>query len=105
MGIDGLRIYNDFDIGAYLDFRGVPSFIDSRSEIFESAQEEKNIISDYRNVALKRNYEYVDTIIEKYQLNALLLSKEQADEMKVLQQDRFVREYEDDYFVIYSIQN
>lgn len=71
---NNIKIYNSFNFGGYLEFRGIKTFIDSRAELFtEKFNEECEVLSDWRALISGRK-SYKD-IFEKYDITHAILNK------------------------------
>ncbi len=100
------RTYNDFNDGAYLDFRGIPTFIDSRSEVFEKNFNDIEAFADFRIFNQYGQHSYANDLIEKYSLTHFLTYN--IDPMsKYLHEDfdRVEVEYQDAYFTLFKVKN
>lgn len=96
-----MKIFNDYNYGSYLLFRGIPVFIDSRADLYSPEFNEGcDIFSDYLDIANISTWyedkfnEYGITHVITYQgakLNLLLPRDENYKEI-----------YSDDYFVLYE---
>ncbi|MBR2241341.1 MAG: hypothetical protein IJ890_08215 [Clostridia bacterium] len=68
------RFYNNFNNGSYLEFKGIPSFVDSRSEIYCREFNNVTILEDMANFELFYTMS-VDEIVNKYQITHLLIER------------------------------
>lgn len=111
LDVENIRIYNEYNYGAYLLFRGIPVFIDSRCDLYSpefngeyntetKEYDGRDIFSDALDIAglqidYKREFkEYGVTHVILYD-NAKLASQ--------LDNDGDYKElYRDDYFVVYE---
>ena len=64
-------MFTGFNFGSYVEFKGIPAFLDSRSEIYTKEFNNVTILEDYANCALLYNTS-LDSVIEKYNLNYVL---------------------------------
>ena len=69
--IDKMRIYNGFNFGSYMEFRGLPVFMDSRAEIYLIKFNDTTIIPDFLDVTL--GYVHYNEIFQKYNINYALI--------------------------------
>ena len=100
LDLDNLRIYNDFDYGAYLEFRGIKVFLDSRAEMYCKEFNDTTILEDWYNAnRLKKNYK---DIFNKYNFNYILLYKSELLNNYVSVDTDYKLIYIDDYFVLYE---
>lgn len=63
------RLYNDYNTGGYLIYKGIPVFIDSRADLYP-----EDVLRDGKNLQYWRCD--ADAVIQKYDFDALLVSKE-----------------------------
>ena len=100
LDLDNLRLYNDFDTGAYLEFRGIKVFLDSRSEVYCKEFNNTTILEDWYNVSrLKTNYKF---IFSKYNFNYILLYRTEPLNNYVMYDNEYNLIYIDDRFVLYE---
>lgn len=102
---EDLHLYNDYDFGSYLLYKGIPVFIDSRAEQPYSPEFNKGVtvFDDYMDVRYgKVTYK---ALFEKYDINYAIVY-ENTIENTYLQEDKNAIElYNDDIFVIYKYEN
>ena len=66
-----MKIYNSFDNGGYLEWRGIPVYLDARPELYEmKINTKENIYSEFVNVHL--NLTGIGQLISKYQFTHVL---------------------------------
>lgn len=100
LDLDNLRLYNDFDNGAYLEFRGIKVFLDSRSEVYCKEFNNTSILEDWYNASrLKTNYKFV---FNKYDFNYILLYRSEPLNNYVSFDEDYELIYNDEYFVLYE---
>ena len=100
LDLKDLRLYNDFDTGAYLEFKGIKVFVDSRSEIYCKEFNNTAILVDWYNVnRLKANYK---SIFNKYDFNYVLLYQTELLNNYVSSDEDYKVIYMDQYFVLYE---
>ena len=90
------RLFNSFIFGGYLLMTDVEVFIDARSTVFLR----QDVFDDYikmTNIVIKP-----ETIIEKYEINTFLLSKNERLVFYLDLHPEWNKKYEDDIAVIYS---
>ena len=70
LDINNIKLYNEYNYGSYLIFRGIPVFIDSRADLYapefnkKDGEEGRDIFSDYINISAIGTY--YETKFEKY---------------------------------------
>ena len=113
LNINSIRLYNEYNYGSYLLFKGIPVFIDSRADLYApefntpsgKATDGNDIFMDFINSSNISTY-YGD-IFEKYSITHAILYKNSKIAMLIRKTDseRFKEIYSDDYFVIYEVLN
>lgn len=108
LDVNNIKLYNEYNYGSYLLFRGIPVFIDSRCDLYtpEFNKDEKNdiegrdIFSDALNIAgVSVDYEYK---FEQYGVTHIILY-ENAKLAMVLESDsNYSKIYEEGNFVIFE---
>ena len=112
LDVKSIRLFNEYNYGSYLVFRGIPVFIDSRADLYapefnkiknspdEKLAKGRDIFSDYINTSnISRYYEKT---FEKYDITHVILSKKSKLNMLIDKDEKYNRLYSDDYFVIYE---
>lgn len=99
------KLYNEYNYGSYLLFRGIPVFIDSRADLYApefSGNKEEDIFTDFINTSSIGKF-YEDTF-EKYGITHVILKKNSKTNMIITKtHDKNYKElYSDDDFVIYE---
>ena len=104
LDIDDIRLFNEYNYGSYLLFRGVPVFIDSRSDLYtpEFNEIDRSIADDFLNVVLD-----YDEVFDYYSIDYVMLYKCDNEYcsglVDLLRSDKnYLNIYEDDYFVIFN---
>ena len=111
LDIKNIKIYNEYNYGSYLLFRGIPVFIDSRCDLYspefnenkKQGIEGRNIFSDALDIAgIAVNYnnkfnEYGVTHVISYSNSKLVMLLKQDNGYKLI--------HEDDHFSIFERKN
>ncbi len=112
LDLKSIKLFNEYNYGSYLIFRGIPVFIDSRADLYapefnkiensEDAELAKgrDIFSDY--IGASTISRYYERVFEKYDITHMILSKKSKLNMLVEKDDRYNQIYSDEYFVIYE---
>lgn len=107
LDIENMKLYNEYNYGSYLVYRGIPVFIDSRADLYapeftirEGEEKGRDIFSDYINISSIGTY-YEDKF-EKYGITHLIMVKNSKLNMFISRNDNYKQLYKDDYFVIYE---
>ena len=110
LDINNIRLFNEYNYGSYLLYRGIPVFIDSRADLYapefngtkneEGKWEGRDIFSDYINVSNISTY-YEDKMV-KYDITHVIIGKNTKLNMFLSRDDKYIELYSDDYFVVYE---
>ena len=106
LDVENMKLYNEYNYGSYLLFRGIPVFIDSRADLyapeFNKTQDEegRNIFSDYINISSIGTY--YETKFEKYGITHVIVVNNAKLNMFLSRNDKYEQLYKDDNFVIYQ---
>ncbi len=101
LDVENIRIYNDFNFGSYLEFRGIPVFLDSRSEIYTKEFNNVDILKDWVEYEIFGNGN-IETIIDKYNITHLVVYYNK-NYSNYYGKYKFARIYYDDCFAIYEV--
>lgn len=109
--IENMRIFNEYNYGSYLLYRGIPVFIDSRADLYtpefngtkneDGEYEGRDIFSDYLNTTnISRYYE---NTFNDYDITHVLIRKNTKLNMFLSRDDEhYIELYSDDNFVFYK---
>lgn len=99
--ISDMKIFNHFNFGSYLEFRGIKAFIDSRSGIYTPEfNEGVTILSDWRDALVgAENYK---TIFDKYEITHALLYNTELINLYIWDDPNWKLLYQDDNFSFYE---
>lgn len=101
LDVNTIRIFNHFNYGSYLEFRGIKAFIDSRSGIFtDEFNEGCTVLEDWNDID-ESNVDY-NKIFDKYNITHLLLSNNEKTAMKIKEDPNWNCIYQDDSFILYE---
>lgn len=110
LNVENIRLYNEYNYGSYLLFRGIPVFIDSRADLYapefngtkneEGKYEGRNIFSDYINISSIGTY--YETKFEEYDITHVIVTKKAKLNMFLSRNSDYKELYSDDNFVIYE---
>ena len=106
INIKDVRLYNEYNYGSYLLFKGIPVFIDSRCDLYAPEYNGgRDIFMDFINSSSLDIW--FEDIFEKYDITHVILYKN--SKMNMIIQDGNLDGYkllkEDDKFVFYGITN
>ncbi len=110
LDIENMRLYNEYNYGSYLLFRGIPVFIDSRADLyapeFNGTKDEngkyqgKDIFSDFINTA-NINVYYEETM-KKYEITHVITGNNAKVNLFLSRDSNYKQLYKDDNFTIYE---
>ena len=101
-----MRIYNEYNYGSYLLYRGIPVFIDSRAELYTpqfNGIAGRDIFSDYINISNISTY-YEDKF-ESYGITHVIVKRNAKLNMFLSRDKKYKQLYVDKYYVIYERTN
>ena len=111
LDVKKIRLYNEYNYGSYLLFKGIPVFIDSRADLYApefntssgKIEDGEDIFMDFINSSNISTY-YGD-IFEKYNITHVIVYKNSKISMLIRKADseKYNEIYSDDNFVIYEI--
>ena len=103
LDIKNIRLYNEYNYGSYLLFRGIPVFIDSRADLYSPEfNEGVNVFSDFLNIS-DLEVDNMEEMFDKYQFTHLIMYKK-SKLGKFLSQnpEKYEQLYEDNNFRIFE---
>ena len=105
--VEKIKLYNEYNYGSYLLYRGIPVFIDSRADLYapEFNQNEdgtggRDIFSDYINISSIGTY--YETKFKDYGITHVIVVNNSKLNMFLSRNDSYKQMYKDDDFVIYE---
>lgn len=101
LDVENMKIYNEYNYGSYLLFRGIPVFIDSRCDLYSPEfNGGRDIFSDALNIAgIAMEYH---NAFETYGVTHVI-SYSNSKLVMLLKEDKgYEKLYEDDYFAIFK---
>lgn len=108
LDLSTLKIYNEYNYGAYLVYQGIPVFIDSRADLYSPefndvegfAQAGEDVFSDALDIpSLSRGYE---EIFEKYGVNHVILYANAKMCLLLDEDNNYSLLYDDEHFKVYE---
>ena len=99
--IHDIKMFNNYTFGSYLLYKGIPVYIDSRSDLYTTSfNKDRDIFAEYVSVyTLQESY---DSTFEKYGITHVLMYKEDIINF-VLQKDAAYKiVYEDESFILWE---
>ncbi|MCI9063112.1 MAG: hypothetical protein HFJ17_00660 [Clostridia bacterium] len=120
LDVKNIKLYNEYNYGSYLAFKGIPVFIDSRADVYdpmfnartnkdmidiftESGEEGQNIFGDF--IGTSNISKYYGTTFEKYGVTHIIIKSNSKVNMIIRKADseKYKKLYSDDNFIIYEI--
>ena len=103
LDIENIRLYNEYNYGSYLLYRGIPVFIDSRADLYAPEfNEGVEIFNDYINLSGVNNDD-IEEKLDKYSITHMIMYKKSKLRTFIKQdEEKYKLLYEDDYFCIYE---
>lgn len=112
LDLDEIRLFNEYNYGSYLLYKGIPVFIDSRADLYApefntptgKTEDGRDIFMDFM-YASNLNWFYEDTF-EKYDITHVILDKNSKMNLIIsnTNEGKYNCLYEDKYFIIYKIE-
>lgn len=106
LDVEHIKLFNEYNYGSYLLYRGIPVFIDSRADLYAPEfNGEKDIFMDFINTSNIGRY-YGKTFKE-YGITHVILYKNAKIRMLIdeTEPENYDKIYADDHFVIYEVVN
>lgn len=108
LDVENIRLYNEYNYGSYLLFRGIPVFIDSRADLyapeFNKIENDegkiKDIFSDYITISALGTY--YENKFEEYGITHVIVQDNTKINIFLSRDDNYKEIYKDNYFVIYE---
>lgn len=110
LDLDNIRLYNEYNYGSYLLYRGIPVFIDSRADLYapefngtkgeDGKYHGRDIFTDYINISNISTY--YETKFEEYDITHVIIKKGAKLNMFLSRDDKYKQLYSDKNFVIYE---
>ena len=105
LDVNNIRLFNEYNYGSYLLYKGIPVFIDSRADLYapEFNKMNNDIFMDFINTSNIGRY-YGKTF-KDYDITHIILYKNSKIAMLIDEADKgnYNKIYSDDYFVIYEV--
>ena len=97
-----IKLFNDYNFGSYLMFRGIPNFIDSRADVYDPQfnKLDDDIFQDYVKTAGLKVY-YEDTF-EHYNITHVMTYAKSQLALYISKDENYKELYKDDSFVIFE---
>ena len=110
LNVENIKLFNEYNYGSYILYRGIPVFIDSRADLYtpefngtkneEGKYVGKDIFTDYINISNISTY--YENKFEEYEISHILIRKNSKLNMFLSRDDNYNKLYSDDNFVLYE---
>ena len=110
LDVSKIRLYNEYNYGSYILYRGIPVFIDSRADLYspefngkkneEGKYEGRDIFSDFLNISGIATY--YEKEFEEYGITHVMMNTNAKLDLLISRDEKYTEIYRDDYFVIYE---
>lgn len=103
LDINNIKLYNEYNYGSYLIFRGIPVFIDSRADLYAPEfNPGVEVFNDYMNLS-GINIDNVEEKLDEYGITHMLMYKKSKLRRFVEQNtEKYNLLYEDDNFCLFE---
>ena len=105
LDVNNIRLFNEYNYGSYLLYKGIPVFIDSRADLYAPEFNKMNddIFTNFINTS--NIGKYYGKTFKDYDITHIILYKNSKIAMLIDETDKgnYNKIYSDDYFVIYEI--
>lgn len=103
LDINNIKLYNEYNYGSYLIFRGIPVFIDSRADLYAPEfNPGVEVFNDYINLS-NVDIDNVEEKLDKYGITHMLMYKKSKLRKFVEQNtEKYNLLYEDDNFCLFE---
>ena len=108
--LDIIKLYNEYNFGSYLIYRGIPVFIDSRADLYapefngtkneDGKYDGRDIFSDFLNISNIGTF--YEGKFREYEITHLLMGKNTKLNLLISRDDNYKLLYSDKNFVIYE---
>lgn len=110
LDINNIKLYNEYNFGSYLIYRGIPVFIDSRADLYapefngtkneDGKYDGRDIFSDFLNISNIGTF--YEGKFREYEITHLLMGKNTKLNLLISRDDNYKLLYSDKKFVIYE---
>ena len=113
LDVENMRIFNEYNYGSYLLYRGIPVFIDSRADLYapefngkkgeDGKYKGRDIFTDYINTSTISTY--YENKFEQYDITHVIIKKGSKLNMFLSRDDKYNELYSDKNFILYERTN
>lgn len=98
------KIYNHFNYGSYMELQGIPTFIDSRSEVYCKEFGGGDILEDFANYSIYLSMTSED-LVSKYGITHFVLKDSTTNASEMKNNDNYKLIYTDNIFDVFEVVN
>ena len=102
LDINKIKLFNDYNYGSYLMFKGIPNFIDSRADVYDPQfnKLKDDIFQDYIKInGLRVDYE---DLFEHYGITHIMTYAKSSLSIYLGKDENYEKIYSDDNFVVFE---
>ena len=110
LNVDNIKLFNEYNYGSYILYRGIPVFIDSRADLYtpefngtkneKGKYEGRDIFSDY--LSISNLSAYYENKFKEYEITHVLIKKNSRLNIFLSRDKNYNKLYSDDNFVLYE---
>ncbi|HBC84557.1 MAG TPA: hypothetical protein DCZ30_03820 [Clostridiales bacterium] len=110
LDVNNIKLYNEYNYGSYLIYRGIPVFIDSRADLYspefngtkneDKKYEGRDIFSDFLNISNIGTF--YESKFREYGITHVMMGKNTKLNLLISREDNYKLLYQDNNFVIYE---
>lgn len=102
LDVDNIKLFNDYNYGSYLMYRGIPVFIDSRADVYDPKFNglEDDIFQDY--ISLSGLNCYYENKFEHYGITHVMTYSNSKLALYISKDENYKELYKDEHFVIFE---
>lgn len=101
LDLSTMRLYNDYNYGSYLLFRGIPVFIDSRADLYSPEfNKGVKIFADYLDISGIATW--YENKFEEYKITHVMTYSNSKLKMLLSRDENYKELYKDDHFILYE---
>ena len=103
LDLDKIKLYNEYNYGSYLLYRGIPVFIDSRADLYSPEfNEGVHIFDDFLDIS-GVDIDNIEEVFDKYGFTHLIMYKDAKLKRFIDQNpEKYEELFEDDFFCVYK---
>ena len=110
LNVKDIKLFNEYNYGSYLLYKGVPVFIDSRADLYapefngkrteDGKYDGRDIFTDF--IKTSSMEKYYENTFEKYNITHIILKKKSKLNTFISNDSKYLEMYKDDNFIIYE---